>query len=429
MKKSTHFIKIIVAAFAGLILFCCNKEDLSTAKDEDLFNETVFTVSQKDAMKSAINFVEAMFQTTTTKATNERTIANVEILYSNESATKSTANSPLCYLFNFSDNKGYVLISADKRTKDRVFLASEKGNLSLLNLQKSPYTFLLDRIEQYQNQECSTKDLITKSDDGNYSTVETITFTTTKGPLLNTTWNQGYPYNYYLSSIPPYGIYPMGCATVAMGQILSYYQKPSVIYTGGVNYNIDWNSIANQTYPLPSSPSQSWINATSYFLYAVADLIDISYSYNQSSTSVGNVLNGYTSIGANYSYSASYSINHITSSLNNNKPVNILGWTASGAGHSWVIDGYKYLTINVATYDENGNLVENTILNPDYNYTTYRRYWHCNIGLGGTDDGDYLYYRDNLIEGFHIEFIYSSIFNTSIGNYNDDIRLIYDISL
>ena len=429
MKKSTHFIKIIVAAFAGLILFCCNKEDHITAKDDNLFNETVFTVSQKDAMKSAINFVEAMFQTTTTKATNERTIANVEILYSNETATKSTASSPLCYLFNFSNNKGYVLISADKRTKDRVFLASEKGNLSLLNLQKSPYAFLLDRIEQYQNQECSTKDLITKSDDGNYSTVETITFTTTKGPLLNTTWNQGYPYNYYLSTLPPYGIYPMGCATVAMGQILLYYQKPSVISTGGVNYNIDWNSIANQTYPLPSSPSQSWINATSYFLYAVADLIDISYSYNQSSTSVGNVLNGYTSIGANYSYSANYSINLITSSLNNNKPVNILGWTASGEGHSWVIDGYKYLTINVATYDENGNLVENTILNPDYNYTTYRRYWHCNIGLGGTDDGDYLYYRDNLIEGFHIEFIYSSIFNTSIGNYNDDIRLIYDISL
>lgn len=429
MKKSTHFIKIIVAAFAGLILFCCNKEDHITAKDDNLFNETVFTVSQKDAMKSAINFVEAMFQTTTTKATNERTIANVEILYSNETATKSTASSPLCYLFNFSNNKGYVLISADKRTKDRVFLASEKGNLSLLNLQKSPYAFLLDRIEQYQNQECSTKDLITKSDDGNYSTVETITFTTTKGPLLNTTWNQGYPYNYYLSTLPPYGIYPMGCATVAMGQILLYYQKPSVISTGGVNYNIDWNSIANQTYPLPSSPSQSWINATSYFLYAVADLIDISYSYNQSSTSVGNVLNGYTSIGANYSYSANYSINLITSSLNNNKPVNILGWTASDEGHSWVIDGYKYLTINVATYDENGNLVENTILNPDYNYTTYRRYWHCNIGLGGTDDGDYLYYRDNLIEGFHIEFIYSSIFNTSIGNYNDDIRLIYDISL
>lgn len=429
MKKSTHFIKIIVAAFAGLILFCCNKEDHITAKDDNLFNETVFTVSQKDAMKSAINFVEAMFQTTTTKATNERTIANVEILYSNETATKSTANSPLCYLFNFSNNKGYVLISADKRTKDRVFLASEKGNLSLLNLQKSPYAFLLDRIEQYQNQECSSKDLITKSDDGNYSTVETITFTTTKGPLLNTTWNQGYPYNYYLSTLPPYGIYPMGCATVAMGQILLYYQKPSVISTGGVNYNIDWNSIANQTYPLPSSPSQSWINATSYFLYAVADLIDISYSYNQSSTSVGNVLNGYTSIGANYSYSANYSINLITSSLNNNKPVNILGWTASGEGHSWVIDGYKYLTINVATYDENGNLVENTILNPDYNYTTYRRYWHCNIGLGGTDDGDYLYYRDNLIEGFHIEYIYSSIFNTSIGNYNDDIRLIYDISL
>lgn len=429
MKKSTHFIKIIVAAFAGLILFCCNKVDHITAKDDNLFNETVFTVSQKDAMKSAINFVEAMFQTTTTKATNERTIANVEILYSNETATKSTANSPLCYLFNFSNNKGYVLISADKRTKDRVFLASEKGNLSLLNLQKSPYAFLLDRIEQYQNQECSTKDLITKSDDGNYSTVETITFTTTKGPLLNTTWNQGYPYNYYLSTLPPYGIYPMGCATVAMGQILLYYQKPSVISTGGVNYNIDWNSIANQTYPLPSSPSQSWINATSYFLYAVADLIDISYSYNQSSTSVGNVLNGYTSIGANYSYSANYSINLITSSLNNNKPVNILGWTASGEGHSWVIDGYKYLTINVATYDENGNLVENTILNPDYNYTTYRRYWHCNIGLGGTDDGDYLYYRDNLIEGFHIEYIYSSIFNTSIGNYNDDIRLIYDISL
>ncbi len=429
MKKSTYFFKILVAAFAGLILLCCNKENLSTTKSDDLFSEAAFTVSQKDALKSAINFADAMFETTATKTTSERTLANVEFLFANEATTKSSEEPPICYLFNFSDNKGYVLISADKRTEGRVFLASEKGRLNLESLQKSPYAFLLECIEQYQNQECNSSSLLTKSDDGNYYTVETITASTTKGPLLNTQWNQIYPYNSYLSTIPPTEYYPMGCATVAMGQILAYYNKPSVITTGGVNYNIDWSTIANQTYPLPLNPDQSWVNATSYFLYAIADLIDITYSYGGSGTTISKVLDGYDSLGADYSYSSSYSIDNIISSLANNKPVNILGWTTGGDGHSWIIDGCKSLTIDVASYDEFGNPIENTILNPDYNYTAYRKYWHCNFGWGGSEDGDYIYYRDNYIDGWHLEYIYSSIFNTPYGNFNENIRLIYNISL
>jgi hypothetical protein len=109
--------------------------------------------------------------------------------------------------------------------------------------------------------------------------------------------------------------------------------------------------------------------------------------------------------------------------------VNILGWPTVGDGHSWIIDGCKSLTIDVASYDEFGNPIENTILNPDYNYTAYRKYWHCNFGWGGSEDGDYIYYRDNYIDGWHLEYIYSSIFNTPYGNFNENIRLIYNISL
>lgn len=422
MKKGNFFKNLFITAMTVTILLSCSKDNLLDEKNDSFSNESTFTVSQEDALNSAKKFMKAMFETKTTKSINERFPAIVENLYPRESITKSSYQTPICYLINFNNNNGFVLISADKRTKDRVYFASEKGHLNLENLRKSPYSFLLDLIEKYQKRECSLNKITTKSDDGNYSTIETITSTTTKGPLLNTQWGQTYPYNYYINLIYN-NYYQVGCPAVAMGQILAYYQEPSVISTGGINYTIDWNTITTQY------PSDNWRNATSYLLYAIGDLVNMNYGIQISYADEDDVINGFNSIGATYSVYNDHSISHITSSLNNNSPVYIFGYVdINSIGHSWVIDGYKYLTVDVATYDENWNIVENTILNPDYNYTTYRRYWHCNLGFMGNDDGDYIYYRDNFIEGFHIEFIYSSIFDTSYGNFNNGIKLIYNIS-
>lgn len=434
MKKFSVVIRAFIPAFAVIILCSCVKENLSTNNWKKMEHESIFTVKQEVAFMAAINFANAMFQNTTTKASDNRALANVEVLMPSAISTKSSGAYPIGYLFNFADNKGYVLISADKRYKDRVYMASEQGKLSLDNLRKSPYAFILDYIEHYQERAYEEKPVMTKADDGSYSTLETITSTNTKGPLLSTKWDQYFPYNYYLSTNFSYGYIPMGCTAIAMGQTLAYYQKPAVIATGGINYNIDWNTIANQTYsntyPYLTNDSESWNMAVSYFTYAIGKLIGINYENAQSGATFTQVRNAYSAIGAYYSYSENYSIDNITTSLNSNKPVYIRASESnSSIGHAWVIDGYKQLTVEIATYDENGNIVENTILNNDYNYTSYRKYWHCNFGWKGVDDGYYKYYNDNFIDGSHLVYIYSSIFNTTDNYLNNDIKIIYNISI
>ena len=87
----------------------------------------------------------------------------------------------------------------------------------------------------------------------------------------------------------------MGCTAIAMGQTLAYYQKPAVIATGGINYNIDWNTIANQTYsntyPYLTNDSESWNMAVSYFTYAIGKLIGINYENAQSGATFTQVRN------------------------------------------------------------------------------------------------------------------------------------------
>ncbi len=421
MKLVEHIIKSSLFLFALLLTGSCNLIEPTNYCTEKRIIESENSVEESEALASAINFITSFAKEgTSTKSEEDYVLHNVEYLYSESVSTKIEHELPICYLFNFKDNKGYVLISAVKRTKDLVFLVSEKGNLSFDNIAGSQYELILDLVNEYQKRAISKAGNQTKA--GSYLIVETIISTVTKGPLLDTQWNQGYPYNIVGAGL-------LGCTTIAMGQTLAYYEKPSVITIEGNNHNVDWDIIINQTYPI-ENPSFTWQWEVSSFLYQLRTLIGVN-SYGGANAL--QLCNAYTALGANFSFHNNYSNNHILYSINTDKPVNIFGWTGPGTnddGHCWIIDGYKYLTVDVATYDEDGNPVENTIPNNDYNYTSYRRYWHCNFGWGGTYDGySSMCYMDNYIDGSHFIYIFSSIFDTPPASYNYDIFIIYNISL
>lgn len=427
MDKCNYFQKILIAIIFIFFAISCGKDLPVTNQYSNSNIQSEYLIPQSEALESATLFLKVLKNKPLTKADNNLIVDNVEYLFSNAVYTKGGDDLPVCYLFNFKNNQGFVLISADKRTKDLVFMASEKGSFSLNHTKGTTYEFIVDKIRLFQKQ-FTAKPLLTKADDGSYTTVETITSTITKGPLIETQWWQFHPFNFFINENTDK---KMGCATIAMGQILAYYQKPLAIFVNGTNYVIDWNTIANQTYPIPVSTPDSWKMSVSYFLYGLGSLLGIDYTGNETGVNINQILNAYNSIGANYSYYDGYSTFNISSSINSNKPVQINAWIVnSSTGHSWVIDGYKNLTIQISTYDANGNIVENTPLNNYYNYTSYKKYWHCNMGFWyGLDSGYYQYSQDNLLDGVHMVYIYSSIFNTSEGDYNDRIKIVYDISI
>lgn len=75
--------------------------------------------------------------------------------------------------------------------------------------------------------------------------------------------------------------------------------------------------------------------------------------------------------------SSNYDVARVRENIDNNKPVLMSGFPESGAGHAWVIDGYKRNDVHYTYY---------YIDAPDVIYATrvatIATYFHCNLGWG-----------------------------------------------
>ena len=157
-----------------------------------------------------------------------------------------------------------------------------------------------------------------------------IDVVSTIGPLIGTTWEQDNGYN---AAVPYY--YPngdrvdLGCTTIAAGQIMRYFQKPSTY-----NWSLMYLNTATST--------------TAAFLYSLGCNIGIAYSIGDVGASDYQVRNamqndyGYTVSYNDYNYST------VKSNILSGKPVYIGGqhyYTSGGQlGHAWVCEGYRYAT-------------------------------------------------------------------------------------
>jgi hypothetical protein len=169
------------------------------------------------------------------------------------------------------------------------------------------------------------------------------------GPLLQTAWAQGIPYNQNANI--PLGNYfygsgrdPVGCVATAMAQVMYYWKYPASYnwsimpltstagtYTAAgeteisrLMYNV--GSSVHMTYaPGGSSPASSW-----------ADLVP-----NYTAVGLEGSFGYSSATGSSYNNSTSYFT--VLSNLNSNYPV-ILAGATSTEGHEWVCDGYWDLT-------------------------------------------------------------------------------------
>ena len=245
---------------------------------------------------------------------------------------------------------------------------------------------------------------------------ETWTETTTLGqklPMLETKWNQWYPYNSVYCQTYGYVNQPVGCAVIAISQIMAYHNMNMT------NTNFNWNIINNFTPGYANVASEGEKTYIGNYVYQVRQAIT-----SNPMEAIGiNQVALFMTLKTNYeniSYT-SYSRSSTVSMLNNDNPVYIRGHeSGDNEGHAWVIDGYHYYKIDEWERSYIGTIVDEEEIVATYYYDLL----HCNYGWLGKCDG---YYTEGIFDPEHLRD--SDEMDTSIGDWAGTEPHTFDTAL
>lgn len=245
---------------------------------------------------------------------------------------------------------------------------------------------------------------------------------TTVAPLIQTMWNQDYPYNYYAPECNNYwngNHCYAGCVACAMAQIMKYWDHPahghgSHSYTHST-YGVLSANFGETTYNWSIMPVElGWqvdnaAKAVALLMYQCGVSVNMNFGPNSSgaySADVETAMRKYFGYSAaSYKERSQYSedewIALLKSELDKSQPVYFSGTSDDGGGHAIVCDGYDandyfsfnlgwsgsgndYYSINdVAGYHNNEAAVVNIIpldISADSNGIIY-------VSSDGTGDG------------------------------------------
>jgi hypothetical protein len=210
-----------------------------------------------------------------------------------------------------------------------------------------------------------------------------------KGPLMETEWNQGEPYSDVINSIEGRPLddddvsWPTGCVATAMAQIMAYHEWPlsppatirkpnyrttaisgfydpyspsSYTLFSDVVYN--WGNM--KTNSKATSLSNTYKNLIGVLMLAIGDKVSMQYDTSEnggSSAYTDDVPDAFGSMGYLEPKIRSYNYEVIKDSIDQDKPVYISGkatkeyflgiFPVYKNGHAWVIDGYQTTYTNI----------------------------------------------------------------------------------
>jgi hypothetical protein len=291
------------------------------------------------------------------------------IVISNEFVEKYN-NRDVYYAFNFNDNKGFVIISADDICYPVIGFSFEStyspsnqpdGFAYWMNERKKEIAYDIEtHVAADENITASWKRLqttdVSQLQNGDKSIMDVA-------PMLTSDWDQIFPYNEMVPSDPTNcsgynGHVTVGCVATAMSQIMYYWRWPNT-GTGSHtdthhNYGTltanfattiyDWNGMVDQ----PSKEN----NPIALISYHAGIAVDMYYnqdgvcSSGAYTSTVASALKNYfrysstTQYVQKLSYSTSAWNNLLQGDLDAGQPLNYAGQGPEG-GHSWVCDGYQ----------------------------------------------------------------------------------------
>ena len=351
-------------------------------------------ISPDEAKETALQFMQSHDEASRALPRGAETVSL--------SYTAQTGQNNDFYVFNYPNDGGFVIVSADTRTLNPVLAYSTQGSFNADYIPENE-AYLLSTYQQ-QIESLRQNEIVNTIVYGNSQEPNVIV-----EPLIKTQWKQSEPYN---------GMCPIdsvsrkqclvGCIATAMAQVMNYWKWPEKGHGLHYNYNdtslcvnfdesvYDWDN----TLSIYDSESDiAKVKETQKIMYHCGVAANAIYGTEFTSANDLNLLTAIT----NYfdykptAHSISYDdlfysyynpdevwINTIRQELDEGRPVFFGGTDLAVGGHMFICDGYD-----------------------DCNYL------HFNFGWGGQNDGFYL----------------ATVVRTKDRKYcfNYDLRIIIDV--
>lgn len=346
MKK--NFLFVLAAA---LMMAACSKQEsiestpaIPTAKTS-MSNMRSYEEALRIA-ENAIGMLEDSKSSTrsTEKCRKINLSENKVIMRDAKTRGESGASDSLIYVFNFENNEGFALVSASKNTEG-LLAVTEKGHFE----PDHP-----SDIKGFDDFLSLAKEYVINAPAGEFSHVENgltdIVFEyITVGPYLEVKWGQGkgkVEGELFSNKVA-------GCANIALGQIMTYYEYPDSI---ALTYkdadvsmqNLPWSSM--RLHNNGNTHSETFLpgvckNMSAHKAIArlIRQLGELNHSYpdgDETATTALYIPQTMNTLG--YTVSAT-ALSAIRSEIDNNHLMFVTGknYQYLYDSHAWVMDGYK----------------------------------------------------------------------------------------
>ena len=420
--KKTMFVALVAVAVCAVN---CTKEEI-----EDM-QRSENNIGDKVLLEEAANKARTFIQNFAVKTRGISSNCYVSSVYTLRKSyyysiarggiVENNLPDTLAYIVNFSDDEGFVIVSADKHVEE-IIAYIDKGSFTPMdNVEGTGFSMFLHDLPNYINYVINlddslqnSKEIITRGDLGPGGGGLTSGGGGLEGPtiidslfppLLKTKWGQGTPYN-MLCPIREGNRAPTGCMATSLAQIMSYYKWPVICEY----VDFGWDEMQTDS-AAPSSYNAKYYIAE--LMLHIGHHLNMVYKNNVSESHTADV--GLCLDTMNYSHTTylPYNFFQVKDNIIANRPVHIDGADYANPdttyAHAWVIDGGMVRSVHLV--DEHNVVVGRTHIS---------RYVHCNWGSNGSFDG---YFLSGVFDPNQRKYVSS----VTRANYSTNNAVYYDI--
>ncbi len=353
-NRSVGLMTMFLLPISSILLSCSQKDiEVFLVKHDNSYYTTEYDIirSEEEARLIAEHSLSIIENNNDTRAVSPRHIISKQQVTAH--TTRSGADTPIFYIFNFNDNAGFSVISARKDISP-IIAITEKGN----------YTYGVptgvDPFDEYM--QMATNSIISFDrpirpipTDSLYVKTKTEDIERSCNPLVQTRWGQKQIFGMYCPNKVA------GCGATAMAQIMSYHKFPKTITTtyadapyAGKTINIPWDKIIPHIATENSCLNELDCISNHYTIGAllreIGERIYMSYYDVDSNVTASSgckpydIPDGFRDFGYKSDKLQVLDTAAIFRSLDNKMPLIASGkqLNSDALGHIWVIDGYRY---------------------------------------------------------------------------------------
>ena len=385
MKRNRFYIFTFFAVLA--LNGCIDKGTLETEKTEADIES--YVIGTDEMLSNLSNYYDSL----ETKSQNLNDDIEEIFVVGHPVITRSSSTSDtLLYVINYKNNRGYAIMSGDKRIPEKMLMMTDSGRVKLSDFEihvfdgstnspvdtidiydeenddyliggnpESTEKYILQKVQEYASVSANdTKPPFTDFDDELYDMFISDTPNTWNDkinyikdtvisvePMIVTRWGQLSPYN----GLVPNNKYT-GCVVNAIAQIMAYEQYPQNYYIGGLN--IEWEALTEKATISPNTHAATMVSHLIRFIQLACKSTIFkkdkgTFTFPKYAE---NFLRdaGYTNVTRQKNYDTEI----IKQSLRKGHPVFLAGsdgwwlWDVGSTGHAWLVDGLKSI---VEEYD------------------------------------------------------------------------------